>query len=251
MPDSTTLRIEEHPDRVVVELRRPKHRNAVSAAMIDELHEVAASLEREPRFLIVTGGTDGVFAAGADIAELRARRAADALRGINLSAFERLRRVPLPSVAAIDGYALGGGAELAYACDLRVVSDRAVLGNPEPRLGIIAAAGGTRRLVDLVGETIAKELLFTGRQVDAEEALRLGLVNRVVAPDDLLATAHELVDQMACCSLPALRVTKLAVDAPVEAHPHVELLGQAVLFEDEEKYARMTAFLERSSEKLA
>lgn len=241
----SSLSIEQRPDRLVVTLARPERRNAIDAAMVDELHEVCGRLEREPKLLLLTGGADGVFAGGADIAELRERTKLDALAAINQGLFARIRALPLPTLAAVDGPALGGGAELAYACDLRICTDRAFFGQPEVRLGIIAGAGATYRLPELVGEGLAKELLFTGRRVPAEEALAVRLVNRVVAPDALLRTAHELLDEIAQASPLALRLTKLAVDAPDGAHPSVELAAQAVLFEDDEKRRRMTEFLNR------
>ena len=151
----------------------------------------------------------------------------------------------MPTVAAIDGPALGGGAELAYACDIRVCSDRAFFGQPEVRLGIIAGAGATYRLPQLVGESLAKELLFTGRRMHADEALSARLVSSVVPPEELLTTADALLDKIAKSSAMALQLTKLAVHSPPEAHPQIAMTAQAVLFEDDEKYARMTRFLER------
>lgn len=241
-----SLDIEERGDRLVVTLNRPEKRNAIDAEMVSALHDVCARLEREPRLLLLTGGSEGIFAAGADIAQLRERGRLDALAAINSAIFARIRALPLPTVAAIDGPALGGGAELTYACDLRVCTERAVFGQPEVRLGILAGAGATHRLPALVGEARAKELLFTGRRVNAEEALRIGLVNRTVAdPADLLGTAHGLLDEIAKASGLALRLTKLAVDAPPGAHPQLDLVSQAVLFEDEEKRRRVTDFLDR------
>lgn len=241
----SALLIDERSDRVVVTLDRPAKRNAIDAELVDALHEVCDRLVRSPRLLLLTGGTDGIFAAGADIAQLRERGRLDALAAINQGLFARIRALPLPTVAAIDGPALGGGAELAYACDLRVCTARAVFGQPEVRLGIVAGAGATYRLPALIGEARAKELLFTGRRVAAEEALRIGLVNRVVGtPSELLTAAHELLDEISQGSMLALRLTKLAVDAPAGAHPAVDLVSQAVLFEDDEKRRRMTAFLE-------
>jgi enoyl-CoA hydratase/carnithine racemase len=240
------IAVEERADRVVVTLDRPARRNAIDAEMVDALHGVCATLEREPRLLLLTGGADGVFAAGADIAQLRERGRLDALAAINQGLFARIRALPLPTLAAVDGPALGGGAELAYACDLRICTDRAFFGQPEVRLGIIAGAGATYRLPALVGEAMAKEMLFTGRRVPAAEALALRLVSRVVPVADLLTTAHAILDDCAKASPLALRLTKLAVDAPPGAHPHLDLVSQAVLFEDDEKRARMTAFLHRS-----
>jgi enoyl-CoA hydratase len=240
-----TLRVEWGDRRVVVQLDRPARRNAINLEMVGELHAVLDQVEQDPQVVIVTGGQDGRFAAGADIAELRDRGREDALQAINLRLFDRLRRCPLPTIAAVDGPALGGGAELAYACDIRIASERAVFGQPEGRLGIMAAAGGCRRLVDIVGESMAKDMLFTGRRLSASEASAHGLVTRVVPPANLLQTAMNVADAILESSPAALRITKIAVDAPPEAHPAVELLGQAILFDDAESKRRMTAFLDR------
>lgn len=139
-PMYETLLVEERDDRVVVTLHRPEARNAISGLMIRELHAVCDLLERDPKFLLLTGH-GGVFAGGADIAELLRRGRDEALQGINSRLFERVRRLPMPTLAAVDGWALGGGAELSYACDLRIAGPDAVFGNPEPGLGILAAAG--------------------------------------------------------------------------------------------------------------
>lgn len=238
------LLVERHDDRVVATLSRPEVRNAIDHDMIDALHALCAELEAEPRTLVVTG-SDGVFASGADIAQLRDRRADDARRGINTRAFQRVRDLPMPVIAAIDGYALGGGAELAYAADLRIGTPRLRIGNPETGLGIIAAAGATWRLPQLVGDARAAELLLTGRILDADTALAWGLVSSLHEPDDLLAAAHALADRIAANDPLATRHTKTALLAPHAAHPELELELQAELFESPEKERRMTAFLER------
>ena len=133
-----TLTAEHNGDRTIVRLNRPQTLNSIDQAMVDDLHEVCDQLEREPRILILTGTrTDkgGIFASGADISQLRDRRRHDALRGINSSIFARIAALPMPVIAAIDGYALGGGAELAYAADFRIATTRVKIGNPEPNLG--------------------------------------------------------------------------------------------------------------------
>ncbi|OJF12329.1 enoyl-CoA hydratase/isomerase family protein [Couchioplanes caeruleus] len=236
-----TLRIEELDDRVVVTLHRPEARNAINAAMVRELHDVCSLLEERPRLLLLTG-SGGTFAAGADIGELRERGREQALQGINSRLFDRIARLPLPTVAAVDGYALGGGAELAYACDLRIASSGAVFGNPEPGLGILAAAGACWRLRELVGASVAKQVLLAGRRLDADDAYRLGLVAEVVPAGELLKRAHSLLDRMARSGPLALRLTKLVADAP-GGHPVTDDLAQAILFESEDKRSRMDAFL--------
>ncbi|QEW04236.1 enoyl-CoA hydratase/isomerase family protein [Microbacterium lushaniae] len=239
------LLIERHDDRVVATLNRPHVRNAIDQAMIDQVHVLCAELEAAPRVLILTGA-GGVFASGADIAQLRARRAEDARAGINTLAFRRIRDLPMPVIAAIDGYALGGGAELAYAADIRLGSPAARIGNPETGLGILAAAGATWRLPQIVGEARAAELLLTGRILDAEEAHSWGLLNAVHPAGSLLPAAHAIADRIAANDPLATRHTKRALLAPPEAHPAIELDLQAELFESPEKERRMTAFLERS-----
>jgi enoyl-CoA hydratase/carnithine racemase len=239
------LLVEPGGDRVVVTLHRPERRNALGLETIEALHEVISDLERQPRFLVLTGGADGVFVGGADIAELARRDADDAMAGINLRLFDRLAALPLPTVAAIDGPAIGGGAELAYSCDIRIVTPRTFFAQPEPGLGIIAGAGAAWRLPGLVGSGVARDMLFTGRRIGGEEATRIGLASRLVAPDELLTAAHAVVDTMAASSQQALRFMKLAVGVGSDGHPAVDLLAQAVLFDSDDKRARMAAFLER------
>lgn len=231
-------------DRVVATLNRPHKRNAIDQATIDALHALCAELEETPRTLILTGA-DGVFAAGADIAELRERRADDARHGINAHAFVRVAQLPMPVIAAIDGYALGGGAELAYAADIRLATPTLKIGNPETGLGILAAAGASWRLKEIVGDARAIELLLTGRTVHAEEALRIGLVSSLHEVADLLAAAHAVADRIARNDPAATIATKRVFRAPRDQHPAVDLEEQAALFESPEKHRRMTAFLER------
>lgn len=238
-----TLRVEWREDRVVVELHRPEARNAINAKMIAELHQVCAGIEAAPKPLLLTGhGT--VFAGGADIFELRERGRQEALAGINSRLFERLHRLQAPTVAAVDGFALGGGAELSYACDIRIATPTAVFAQPEPGLGIIAGAGACWRLKELVGTSVAKQVLLGGFKLDAEAALRHGLVAEIVAPEELRERAHGLVDRMAASSAMALRMTKMVLDAD-GVHPLADDLTQAVLFESADKHERMTRFLER------
>lgn len=240
------MRVERLPDRIVITLDRPEARNAIDQAAIDELHVVCAELEAVPRILIVTGA-GGVFASGADIAELRERTAADARRGINSGAFMRIHDLPMPVIAAVDGWALGGGAELAYAADIRIASPSAKFGNPETGLGIIAAAGASWRLKEIVGDALAIELLLTGRVLDADAALAAGLVSAVHPADELLTAAHAIADRIAANDPRATQLTKRVFAAPRDAHPGVDIDAQAELFESPEKLRRMTAFLERNS----
>lgn len=238
-----TLTIDDRADRMVVTLHRPQQRNAINAEMISELHQVCASLEDAPKPLLISGSGDH-FAGGADIAELRERGRDEALAGINRNLFDRVARLPMPTVAAVSGFALGGGAELSYACDIRVATDTAVFGNPEPGLGIMAAAGASYRLQELVGTSIAKQVLLAGRNLDAAAALRCGLVISVVSPGEHVAAAHDIVDRINRSAPLALRLSKLIADAP-GSHPFADDIAQAVLFESRDKHDRMTAFLEK------
>jgi enoyl-CoA hydratase len=249
-------RREQAPGEVVglVTLSRPEVRNAIDQQMIDELGALLDEVEAagDVRALVLTGAGDQAFAAGADIAELLERGAEDALRRINAALFRRIEEQPVPVVAAINGYALGGGCELAMACDVRVAADTAKLGQPEVGLGIVPGAGALQRLPRLVGLGKAKELILTGAVVDAHEAERIGLVNRVVPAAELPGAALELAGRIAQQGPLAVRVSKLALNAAGRPNPAFETLdvfGQAVCFESEDKRARMQAFLDRKSRK--
>ncbi|WP_341395271.1 enoyl-CoA hydratase/isomerase family protein [Arthrobacter sp. G119Y2] len=240
----TTLQVTEDEGRITAVLNRPEVRNAIDQAMVDELHQLCAELEENPRILILAGSS-GVFASGADIAQLRERRRDDALRGINSSVFARIAKLPMPVIAALDGYALGGGAELAFAADFRIGTPRLKIGNPETSLGILAAAGATWRLKELVGEPLAKEILLAGRILTGDEALAVRLVTELADPEQLLDAAHALADRIARQDPLAVRITKAVFAAPAEAHPVIDTLAQGILFESEAKFDRMAAFLER------
>ncbi len=246
----TTLRLTETEDRLHVQLHRPEVRNAIDQAMVDELHAVCDHLERHPKVLVLSGtevNGKGVFASGADIAQLRERRRDDALAGINSQVFARIQRLPMPVIAALDGWTLGGGAELAYAADFRIATPRVRIGQPETNLGIMAAAGATWRLRDLVGEPLAKELLLAGRILTADEALAAGLVTELHPAEELLAAADALADRICTQDPLAVRITKAVFHLPPGAHPVVDQLSQAVLFESPAKFDRMQDFLDRKT----
>jgi enoyl-CoA hydratase len=213
---------------------------------------LAGELEARPRLLILTGlptdpatGRKGVFASGADIAQLKERRRDEALAGINSTIFDRLARLPMPMIAALDGYALGGGAELAYAADFRIGTPALRVGQPEPNLGITAGAGATWRLKELVGEPLAKQILLAGRILTGEECLAAGLISELVEPAQLLDAAHALADRIAAQDALAVRLTKAVFHVPRESHPVIDTLAQAILFESDAKFERMQAFLDR------
>ncbi|WP_245413323.1 enoyl-CoA hydratase/isomerase family protein [Arthrobacter celericrescens] len=240
----STLLIEEQDDRLTVLLNRPEVRNAIDQQMVDELHRVCEYLERVPKILII-GGSEGVFASGADIGQLRDRRRDDALRGINSTIFARIAKLPMPVIAAIDGYCLGGGAELAYAADFRIGTPAVRIGNPETGLGIMAAAGATWRLKELVGEPLAKEILLAGAVLRAEEALRINLITGIYEAPVLMDAAHKLADRIARQDPLAVRITKSVFHAPEGAHPVIDTLAQGILFESRAKFDRMQDFLDK------
>jgi enoyl-CoA hydratase len=204
--------VERQDDGVaVVRLRRPPL-NALSRALLEELADAARGLTKDlPGAVVLTGG-DRAFAAGADVAEFGGP---DEVRQTGMAfhaALDAIAAIPRATIAAIRGYALGGGCELAMTCDLRVAATDAKLGQPEILLGIIPGAGGTQRLTRLVGPARTKDLVLTGRQVGADEALRIGLVDRVVPPDEVLATACALAAELAKGALVAQALAKRAVD---------------------------------------
>jgi enoyl-CoA hydratase len=230
-------------------IARPEVRNAIDASVREQfiLHLDQLARDESIRALVIAGEGGKAFAAGADIAELRERTHKDAFFGLNAALFQKVEDFPRPTVAAIEGYALGGGMELALACDIRVAGRGAKLGFPEVSLGIFPAAGGTWRLPRLVGLGRARELVFTGRTISADEAKEVGLVEHVVDEGRALARALELCAQIAKNSALAVQVAKSALNAAARgADPaSVEKLGQALLFDSPEKSERMTAFLEK------
>jgi enoyl-CoA hydratase len=185
----------------VVTINRPQVLNALNSSTIDELRRVILELKHDAsvRSVIITGAGEKAFVAGADINELAVQRPAQgkehALRGQHV--FDLIENMGKPVIAAVNGYALGGGCELALACTLRVAADTARLGQPEVNLGIIPGYGGTQRLSRLVGKGVALDLLLSGRHITADEAFRVGLVNRVVAAGELMNAARQLASELA------------------------------------------------------
>lgn len=255
--DFSTLKISESTDRLWVRLHRPEVRNAIDQQMVDELHAVCSYLERVPKILILAGtpgqapteekpkGSKGIFASGADIAQLRERRRDDALAGINSSIFDRIAKLPMPVIAALDGYALGGGAELAYAADFRLGTEALRMGNPETNLGIMAAAGATWRLKELVGEPVAKEILLAGKILTGSECLAVGLITELHGEAELNGAADALADRIGAQDPLAVRITKAVFHSPREVHPVIDTLAQGMLFESQAKFDRMQSFLDR------
>lgn len=213
-------------------LHRPPM-NALSRQVQDQIAEAARAAVNHDgvRAVIVTGG-DSVFAAGADIKQMAQWDRPTAMREVDglQDAFTAVAQLPMPVIAAIAGYALGGGCELALCADLRIAADTAVLGQPEVALGIIPGAGGTQRLPRLIGPSRAKDLVLTGRRVTAEEALTLGLVDRVVPAADLMARARDLAASLANGSATALAAAKRAIDVGLDQTLAEGLRTEGLLF---------------------
>jgi enoyl-CoA hydratase/carnithine racemase len=211
----TFVTVERRPDDVaLIRLDRPKA-NALSSAVLAQLHGVATTLHDDPPGAVVLWGGRRIFAAGADIVEL-GDSGAGAVGASFTEALGALASVPRATIAAVNGYALGGGLELALACDFRVCAEDSRFGLPEVLLGVIPGGGGTQRLPRLIGSSRAKELIFTGRQVRAEEALSIGLVNRAVAPDDVLQVALTWAAELAAGAVVAHSLAKSAIDEGLE-----------------------------------
>jgi enoyl-CoA hydratase/carnithine racemase len=240
-----------------IRLDRPPM-NALNAAIQEELRAAATAVSADDsvRAVIVYGG-EKVFAAGADIKEMAAMSYADmAVRAPELSsAFDSIARIPKPVVAAINGYALGGGCELALACDWRVAAEDAKLGQPEINLGVIPGAGGTQRLARLVGPARAKDLVMSGRMVDAASALAMGLVDRVVPAAEVYDAARELVARYVSGPAAALRAAKAAVDGGLSMDLASGLAWEsqlfAGLFATADRAEGMAAFVEKRKPKFS
>jgi enoyl-CoA hydratase len=236
----------------VVTIDRPEALNALNRETLHELRDRLRELagDASVRVLVVTGAGDRAFVAGADIREMNAMAPEEgrAFGELGQEIGRLLETMPKPTIAAVNGFALGGGCEVALACDIRYASDKAKLGLPEVGLGVIPGWGGTQRLARLVGLGLAKELILTGRLVDAREALERGLVNAVFPPDELFPKALELAESLAAKSPLALAAAKEAVgrslpDVEPGLEREVELFAQ--LFGSEDRREGMTAFLEK------
>ncbi|MFB7043082.1 MULTISPECIES: enoyl-CoA hydratase [unclassified Streptomyces] len=241
----------ERKDRVaLVTLDRPKALNALNLRLMEEVVAAVEELDRDPGVgCVVLTGSEKAFAAGADIKEMRPRSYMDMYLSDWFTAWDRLGQVRTPTVAAVAGYALGGGCELAMLCDVLLAADTAVFGQPEIRLGVIPGIGGSQRLTRAVGKAKAMELCLTGRTMDAAEAERAGLVSRIVPADRLLAEAWEVAGTVAAMSKPVAMMAKESVNRAFET-----TLAEGVRFErrlfhavfaTEDQKEGMSAFVEK------
>jgi enoyl-CoA hydratase/carnithine racemase len=244
------VRLEVENGVGTIRLDRPKM-NALNIQVQEEIRAVAAeATDRDDVKAVVVYGGERVFAAGADIKEMADMSYTDMVRrsGLLQSAFTAVARIPKPVVAAVTGYALGGGCELALCADVRFAADNATFGQPEILLGIIPGAGGTQRLTRLVGPSKAKELIFSGRFVKADEALAIGLVDRVFPADQVYAEAVAWAAQFAGAATYAVRAAKEAIDRGVEVDLEtgleIERQQFAALFATEDRTIGMASFME-------
>ena len=246
--ENSLVRVERRGDGVaVITLDNPKV-NALSRALLGELEAAATDLTVDPPGAVVITGGDRLFAAGADISEFGGPDEARLVGGSFVRALDAVAAIPRCVIAAVSGFALGGGCELALACDLRIAGERAKFGQPEVLLGIIPGGGGTQRLARLVGASRAKELILTARQVGADEALRIGLVNEVVPNESLHERALALAAELAAGAVVAQGLAKRAIDEGLDGQlsAGIELEQQlfAEVFATQDAGIGVASFLE-------
>ncbi|TYC51898.1 enoyl-CoA hydratase [Rhodobacterales bacterium] len=246
------IRVEKRGKVGLITLDRPKALNALNSELIDELGKALDGFEADERIgCVVVTGSEKAFAAGADIKEMQPHTFSSAYQTDLITPFDRVSRNRKPIIAAVAGYALGGGCELAMLCDFIIAADTAKFGQPEITLGVIPGAGGTQRLTRFVGKSKAMDMVLTGRLMDAEEAERCGLVSRVVAADDLMEETMKAAEKIADFSLPVVMMAKECVDRAYET-----TLAEGVRFERrafhsmfalEDQKEGMSAFVEKRS----
>jgi enoyl-CoA hydratase len=248
-----TLKYETTDGIALITLNRPKALNAINRMMLQELAQVLAQAEEDEnvRIVILTGAEEKAFAAGADITEFQHLSPLEALHSSQAfqAAFDRIERLKKPIIAAVNGFCLGAGCELALACDMIFASDRARFGQPEVNLGFIPGGGGTQRLSRLLGKARAKELIYTGEMIDAQEANRIGLVNKVFPAAELMTAAKKLAQQVTNKGAVAIELAKKVIDEGYEADLTsglaLEAQAFALCFGTEDKTEGVTAFLEK------
>lgn len=237
----------------IVTINNPKSLNALNSATLSELNSCLAEIEKSKdiRVVIVTGSGAKAFVAGADISEMVNATAAEgrAMALLAKEAFYRLEKMPQATIAAVNGYALGGGCELAMSCDIRVAAENAVFGQPECGLGILPGFGGTQRLARLIGKGRAKELIFTCDRIDAQEAYRVGLANKVVPHEELMDACMAMAEKMLSKGSYAISLAKMCIetgmDTDLDSGLDMEATNFGLSFATNDKKEGMTAFLEK------
>ncbi|MDY6289254.1 MAG: enoyl-CoA hydratase-related protein [Bacteroidales bacterium] len=223
------IKIEQKEAVTVLTISAPKSLNALNSTVLQELGDAVSNLAPETRALIITGDGEKSFVAGADISEMANLNVPQGQTFGNRGAmvFRKIETLPIPVIAAVNGFALGGGCELAMACDIRICSENAKFGQPEVGLGIIPGFSGTVRLARLVGMGMAKQLIFTGKAIKANEALRIGLVNEVVPQAELMDKAMEIANQIAINAPLAVSAAKQCINAEYDMD-----VDDAILYEN-------------------
>ncbi len=238
------------PFVAVIRLHRPKELNALSLQLMGELRDALKALDEndEVRVIILTGN-ERAFAAGADIKEMAGRTAIDMLRIDQFSTWDQIKKTKKPLIAAVSGFALGGGCELAMTCDMIIASESAKFGQPEIKIGVMPGAGGTQRLTRAVGKALAMEMVLTGKFISAEEALRIGLINRIVPEEIYLQEALKFASEIAHMSPLAARLAKESVlaafNTPLDEGLVHERKNFYMLFASEDQKEGMNAFVEK------
>ena len=249
----TLVQLTKKGQIAVAVIDRAKALNALNSAVLDDLNALidAVCADEEIRALVLTGAGDKAFVAGADIGEMSALTKAqgEAFGKKGNDVFRRLETLPIPVIAAVNGYALGGGCELAMACDIRICSDTAVFGQPETGLGITPGFGGTQRLARLIGPGMAKQLIYSAKNIKADEALRIGLVNAVYPAEELMSAAQKLAETIARNAPIAVRACKKAIneglEKPMDEAVALEERLFGSCFETADQREGMSAFLEK------
>ncbi|WNV74186.1 enoyl-CoA hydratase/isomerase family protein [Geodermatophilus sp. DSM 44513] len=244
--DAAPVRVLRDDRAVTVLIDRPAQRNALSVPMSRALGAALEEHAATPLPLVLRSAVPGMFVSGTDVASLRARTVEDSLGRVNSALFQRLYDHPWPTVAVVDGAALGGGCELALACDVRITTEDAQWGLPEVRLGIIPSAGALTRLAALVGTGTATDLVLTGRRIRGREAATLGLASRVTTPAGLDAALDALLDDLGAAAPLAQRLAKEAMRVGGDRHRLVDAAAQALCLGTEEAQRRLQALLDRA-----
>ncbi|MCF8587835.1 enoyl-CoA hydratase/isomerase family protein [Gordonia liuliyuniae] len=249
MTDYETVTVDATYGVATVTLNRPDVRNAINAQVQTDLAAVLDQIRGDDTIgaVVFTGAGDKAFAAGADIGQLQDYDMHSGLAGSMARLYDRIEQFEKPTIAAVNGYALGGGCELSMACDIRIASRRACFGLPETTLSVLPGAGGTQRLARLVGVGLAIDMILTARMLSADEALAAGLVTRVTTPEDLLVRAHEVATSIMTKGPVAVRLAKTVIRAGMNADQHtglvVERLAQSLLYTTADKAEGAAAFL--------
>ena len=254
--DNKFILYEEDGMIAILTINRPKALNALNSQVLEELDKTLDSIDiNKIRALILTGAGEKSFVAGADIGEMSSlsKKEGEAFGKKGNDVFRKLETFPIPVIAAINGFALGGGCEISMSCDIRICSDNAIFGQPEVGLGITPGFGGTQRLARLVGEGMAKQMIYTARNIKADEALRIGLVNSVYPQAELLVNAKKLAQTIANNAPIAVRNCKKAINEGMQVDMDKAIVIEEKLFGDcfetEDQKAGMGNFLEKDKSK--